>query len=154
MAVQAEEEREFLGQDESSDSEIEIDHPDDRIRSSEENSNNKEPNNEEESEGRDESIVQSNLTHGSRVALDDRTRSQEKIKEIDNEMLKWITELHELMKAKGLEDSAAMLAKCAETIDRNEAEIEEVTKKIRKEGMNVNFNATGTPRKKNFNKIM
>ena len=125
MAVQAEEEREFLNQ--SSDHEISMD---------ESNMDQSQEANRSMSE--DGEIVEETIQIGTQNSIDseqvdlemlqNEARStvnlksgqspSEQFKQIDNEMLKKITELHKLMSGGRLSESAAMLSKCAETLTK------------------------------------
>ena len=67
------------------------------------------------------------------------TQQRDKIKAIDDEMLKRITDLHAIMTEGGLQESAAMLEKCAETVHRGQP-----TRQVRLTGeecQNSNANA-------------
>ena len=70
-----------------------------------------------------------------------------KIKEIDNEMLKKLTELHELMSGQGMTELVAMLEKCASVMQSKNLreKIWQRSQQTYQQGKNQNVNANVTP---------
>ena len=158
MAVQADEEQEFMDeQEETMDSSDSDEGTALQARQSEEQSGHSTPE-DECSEGE---ITKGN---GQREMDDDRVdlknggpaQSRQskvmedrasKIKAIDDEMLKKITELHGLMTGEGLEESALMLERCVTVMKQKQSggHLKDKQKSPRPEGfegMNLNSNAT------------